>query len=279
MNEISWTNTQAMRLKELGLENLSSDFATPDQRNKAFQEIEKKEVKAQRKKLSNFLSQGEKSHMELLREKLAQVLHQQGFARVNTPTIITKAALAKMTIDEDHPLFNQVYWLNDKQCLRPMLAPSLYSLMVDFTRLNQSPVRFFEIGSCFRKESDGARHNSEFTMLNLVEMGTPFKERSARLKELAAIIARTAGLKDFEFETEASEVYGTTLDVVAGRDRIEVASGAMGPHPLDAAWEITDTWVGMGFGLERLLMISQNHTSIGRWGKSLSYLNGIRLNI
>jgi len=87
-----------------------------------------------------------------------------------------------MTIDKDHPLFDQVYWLNDKQCLRPMLAPSLYSLMFGFARLDQSPVRFFEIGSCFRKESDGAKHNSEFTMLNLVEMGTPFEERSGRLK-------------------------------------------------------------------------------------------------
>ena len=148
-----------------------------------------------------------------------------------------------------------------------MLAPNLYSLMVDFGRLKHRPIRFFEIGSCFRKESDGARHNSEFTMLNLVEMGLPKEDRLDRLKELATIIVKAAGFDDYKFENEDSKVYGTTLDVAAGPENIEVASGAMGPHPLDAAWGVTDTWVGIGFGLERLLMISQNDTSIGKWGK------------
>ena len=30
------------------------------------------------------------------------------------PVIISKSALAKMTIDESHPLFRQVYWINRK---------------------------------------------------------------------------------------------------------------------------------------------------------------------
>ncbi|MCK4767344.1 MAG: hypothetical protein KAS28_03075 [Desulfobacula sp.] len=281
MNDLTWTDTQIRRLKELGvdLENLPACFSTLAERNKIFQKIEKKQVKAGREKLSDFLIQGEKSHIEKLKETLCRILHQQGFIQVFTPTIITKAALAKMTIDEDHPLFHQVYWLTEKQCLRPMLAPNLYSLMVDFSRLNHRPIRFFEMGSCFRKESDGARHNHEFTMLNLVEMGLAKETRIDRLKELAAIIAKAAGLNEFRFESEDSTVYGTTLDVVAGPENIEVASGAMGPHPLDAAWGITDTWAGMGFGIERLLMTSQGDTSIGKWSKSLSYFNGIRLSI
>ncbi|MCP4672323.1 MAG: pyrrolysine--tRNA(Pyl) ligase large subunit, partial [Desulfobacula sp.] len=233
----------------------------------------------QRKKLSDLLIKGNRLHMGSLVNKLELVLHQQGFTQVTTPTIITKAALAKMTIDDEHPLFKQIYWINEKLCLRPMLATNLYSLMVDLSRLNHCPIRFFEIGSCFRKESDGARHSSEFTMLNLVEMGLSKKNRDTRLKELAAIITKAAGLDTYKFDIEDSTVYGTTLDVVAGRQNIEVASGAMGPHPLDAAWGITDTWVGIGFGLERLLMISRGDTSIGKWQKSLSYLNGIRLNI
>ncbi|MCK4767394.1 MAG: hypothetical protein KAS28_03325 [Desulfobacula sp.] len=32
----------------------------------------------------------------------------------STPVIISKSALAKMTIDESHPLFRQVYWINRK---------------------------------------------------------------------------------------------------------------------------------------------------------------------
>lgn len=281
MSDLTWTETQLRRLKELGLDlkNIPVLFATPIERNTLFQQIEKKQAKDQRAKLSDFLTQGNSSHMDSLMETLCQLLYQQGFIRVRTPTIISKAALVKMTIDEDHPLSKQVYWLNEKQCLRPMLAPNLYSLMMDFARLNLRPVRFFEMGSCFRKESDGSRHNSEFTMLNLVEMGLDLEHRHSRLMELASMVAEAAGLTDFRFETEESKVYGTTLDVLAGPDRIEVASGAMGPHPLDAAWNITDTWVGMGFGLERLLMTSSNDTTIGKWGKSLSYLNGVRLSV
>ncbi len=281
MNDLTWTQTQSRRLKELGvdLENIPVNFSTSLERNKLFQQIEKKEVRSQRAKLSDSIIQGEKSHLELLMENISSALHDKGFSRVTTPTIITKAALKKMTIDENHPLFNQVYWINEKQCLRPMLAPNLYSLMMDLGRLNHRPIRFFEMGPCFRNESDGARHNSEFTMLNLVEMGLPEEERLERLKELASTVATASGLTDFLFETEESEVYGSTLDVVTGSGKIEVASGAMGPHPLDAAWGITDTWVGMGFGIERLLMTSQKDTTIGKWGKSLSYFNGIRLNI
>ncbi len=279
MNDLTWTDTQARRLKELGIDPENTGFSTPEERNRKFQQIEKKQVQTERIRLTDFLTAKKKTHLAQLTEDLTAMLNLQGFARVNTPLIISKAALSKMTIDENHPLFHQVYWINDKQCLRPMLAPNLYSLMVDFSRLNHRPISFFEIGSCFRKESDGARHSSEFTMLNLVEMGLPKENRQNRLEELASLVAETAGLNDFKFESEDSKVYGTTLDVVAGPDEIEVASGAMGPHPLDEPWGLTDTWVGMGFGLERLLMTSQGDTSIGKWGKSLAYVDGIRLRI
>jgi len=281
MNQLTWTDTQKKRFRELGLEpsDIPANFSTPDERNTRFQKIEKKQVTAGKEKLSEFLMHGKESYLGTLIKDLGQVLQKEGFVQVTTPTIISKAALEKMTIDDDHPLMKQIYWMNQKQCLRPMLAPNLYSLMQDFSRLNHRPISFFEIGSCFRKESDGARHNSEFTMLNLVEMGLPEEDRHNRLKELGTLIAKTAGVPEFSFEYEESEVYGSTLDVVAGPEKIEVASGAMGPHLLDSAWGITDTWVGMGFGIERLLMISQGDSTIGKWGKSLSYLNGIHLRL
>ena len=62
-------------------------------------------------------------------------------------------------------------------------------------------------------------------------------------------------------------------------DGLELGSGAMGPHPLDQAWRITDTWVGIGFGLERLLMTVRGGDSIGKMGRSLAYLDGVTLNI
>ncbi len=276
-----WTETQIRRLKELEAEEscFSEDFSAPAERNRAFQQIEKKLVKHEQKRLKEFLTVNLTPRLEQLEQELADVLKKNGFARVSTPIIISRAALAKMSIDANHPLSRQVYWLGDKQCLRPMLATNLYSLMVDFGRLKERPIRFFEIGSCFRKETDGASHTSEFTMLNVVEMGLPEEGRHDRLKEIGKLIADTAGLGSYRFETEESVVYGDTLDIVAGSEGIEVASGAMGPHSLDSAWNITETWVGLGFGLERLLMLSQGSASIGKWCKSISYVDGIRLNI
>jgi phenylalanyl-tRNA synthetase alpha chain len=116
-------------------------------------------------------------------------------------------------------------------------------------------------------------------MLNLVEMGLSLEGRHERLKELGQLIADTAGLKNVAFEQESSKVYGNTIDIVCGEDKLEIASGAMGPHPLDSAWRITETWVGWGFGLERMVMATEEDHSIGKWGKSLAYLDGIRLNI
>jgi pyrrolysyl-tRNA synthetase-like protein len=280
LSTAAWTITQQRRLKELGgnPDDSPPSFADDSERNKLFQRIEKKLVQKQQEKLTAFLQQGGRVGLETLTERLTSALCNEGFTRVITPTILSKSALKKMTIDDDHPLTSQVYWISNKQCLRPMLAPNLYSLMKDFSRLRHRPIRFFEIGPCFRKESDGAKHNSEFTMLNLVEMGTPEEEKLGRLRELAALVATAAGLDNYQFETEESTVYGSTIDVVAGPGKIEVASGAMGPHPLDIAWGITDAWVGFGFGLERLLMTAAGETSISRWGKSLAFLNGIHLN-
>jgi phenylalanyl-tRNA synthetase alpha chain len=38
-------------------------------------------------------------------------------------------------------------------------------------------------------------------------------------------------------------------------------------------------WVGIGFGLERLLMVAGNSSNLAKMGRSLTYLDGIRLNI
>jgi phenylalanyl-tRNA synthetase alpha chain len=112
-------------------------------------------------------------------------------------------------------------------------------------------------------------------MLNLVEMGTTGDTR-ARLAELAELIMRGVGL-NYELVSEDSEVYGNTLDVMV--DDIEIASGATGPHRLDANWNISENWVGLGFGLERMVMLKEGFHNIRRVGRSLIYLDGARLNI
>ena len=269
------------RLKELGPDEdcLDRRFETEKERDKAFQVLGKELVRSGRQKLNELRADHRRPRMCRLESRLTKALNDSGFVQVTTPTIMSKGLLAKMSIGDYHPLTSQIFWLDKDRCLRPMLAPHLYFVLKDLLRLWKKPVRIFEIGSCFRKESQGAQHANEFTMLNLVEMGLESDVRQKRLEELAALITETAGVDEFVFQSVDSTVYGETIDILAGENRLEIGSSAMGPHPLDQAWQITDSWVGIGFGLERLLMVAEDIKSMGRLGRSLGYLDGIRLNI
>lgn len=281
MAAVTWSEIQIRRLKELdaGDSEQSIRFENVLERDRAYQKLENKLVKKNRQCLREFRQVHLRPRLCRLESRLIEVLVQNGFAQVVTPTIMSKGLLSKMSIGDDHPLISQVYWLDNDRCLRPMLAPHLYFVLKDLLRLWDRPVRIFEVGSCFRKESQGSLHSAEFTMLNLVEMGIQEENRRKRLEELAALIAGAAGVNDYLLESKKSTVYGQTIDVVARDSGVELGSGAMGPHPLDLAWKINDAWVGIGFGLERLLMITQNSKSLRMWARSLSYLDGIRLNI
>ena len=279
--EISWTKIQHHRLLELSADEskLDMQFDSREARDAAFQRLEKKLVKALRLELLEFREIHRRPRLCRLESRLTDILTQNNFVQVATPTILSKGLLTKMSIDDHHPLASQIFWLGNDRCLRPMLAPHLYFVLKDLLRLWEKPVRIFEIGSCFRKESQGAQHSNEFTMLNLVEMGLAEDQRQARLEEMAALVTAAAGVDDYIIQSEDSAVYGETIDILAGKDRLEIGSAAMGPHVLDQAWQITDAWMGIGFGLERLLMIADKSRSLGKMGRSLAYLDGIRLNI
>jgi len=278
---ITWTAIQIARLNELaaGDRDMDQCFDSPSERDRAFQKLEKQLVKVQRQKLQQLREGSRRPGLCRLESRLTDILVQHNFVQVTTPTILSKGLLAKMSIDDDHPLASQIFWLGKDKCLRPMLAPHLYFVLKDLLRLWEKPVRIFEIGSCFRKESQGAQHSNEFTMLNLVEMGLAEDQRQARLEELTALVTAAAGVEDYVIQTETSAVYGETIDILAGKDRLEIGSAAMGPHVLDQAWQIQEAWMGIGFGLERLLMMAEKSRSLGRMGRSLAYLDGIRLNI
>ena len=278
---VTWTETQLRRLQELdaSASDLNQNFEDAAARERAFQEIEKKQVAECRQRLNTFREIHLRPGLCKLEAKLADTLIQHGFVQVTTPIMMSRGLLQKMGIDAGHPLDSQIYWLDKNKCLRPMLAPHLYYVLVDLLRLWDKPVKIFEVGPCFRKETHGAQHSSEFTMLNLVEMGLPADQRNDRIKELGSLVSETAGLSEYRFDKITSEIYGDTIDIVAGEDQVEVGSAAMGPHPLDRPWKITDTWVGIGFGLERLLMVAQNSNNLAKMGRSLTYLDGIRLNI
>ncbi len=274
---------QKQRLTELNADEASvaRRFDDVKERDRAFRSMEKELIEANKDALFA-LRDGSRRPIQLeIETKLVKWLTEEaGFTQVVTPIMLSGEMLAKMTISEDHPLFEQVFWLDQKKCLRPMLAPNLYDEMRSLQKIWGNPVRIFEVGPCFRKESQGARHLNEFTMLNCVELGgVKDGEQMAKLKEMAVSAMAALGIDDYELVGDDSVVYGSeqTLDVLI--DGMEVASGAYGPHFLDDQWGIFDPWIGFGFGIERLAMTTKKYRNIKRVGRSLQYLNGARLNI
>lgn len=276
---VPWTTSQKQRLSELNADAalLNQVFTDAAERNQSFRQSERQLVERHKEQLQALKNSSRRPLLCRLESRLVDCLTAAGFVQVVTPILLSRGMLDKMTITREHPLAKQVFWVDDDKCLRPMLAPNLYFLMRDLVRLWGKPMRIFEVGPCFRKESQGALHLNEFTMLNLVEMDDLEGRQQPRLEELAALAMDAVGLKDYQLATSESEVYGETIDVLASD--LELGSGAYGPHKLDHLWGIVDPWVGIGFGLERLAVALEGHMNIHRAGRSLSYLDGARLNI
>ena len=273
----AFTTTQRQRLHELGAGSgvVDESFADAAARDEAFRRLEVELAAAGRATLDALRAGARRPALRRLEESLRAALAAGGLVEVVTPAIISGDALRKMGIDPNSELADQVFWLDADRCLRPMLAPNLYTVMRRLARVWKLPFAIYEMGSCFRRDTKGARHLNEFTMLNVVELGTPLEARGARLRELAGLVLEAAGVTGHEFVMKHSEVYGEELDVVVAG--LEVCSTALGPHPLDDAWAITDPWVGLGFGLERLLVARDGLAGIERVGRSLNYLDGVRL--
>lgn len=273
--EITWTATQKQRLKEMGCTFPETIFSNTNDRDVEYSKLISNMEKDCAKKIRLMSEHPQRHDLAQLESDLSELLIGMGFMEFKTPTIISKAALAKMTITEKHPLYRQVFFIDDKRCLRPMLAPNLYNVMSNLRKSIVGPIKFFEIGSCFRKESHSTNHLEEFTMLNLVELG-PEGEPSENLRGYIGAIMDKIGVK-YELTHEFSDVYKETLDVeVEGK---ELASGAVGPHTLDKAHGINEPWCGVGFGLERLLSLRNGTESIRKVSRSLVYVNSVRMDL
>jgi len=275
------TPGQKQRLNELDIfaeyeQAGEREFPSAEERDEYFRQVEKKLVDLNRERLKDLTGEKFLPELRRLEADLRDVLLELGFTEVTTPIRLARGHLEKMGIDEDHPLWQQVYWLEGGDyCLRPMHAPHLYSVLGRFDKTLEQPISIFEVGTCFRKETGGRRHLSEFNMLNLVELG-PVKEPEERLQDIIAAVMEGLEL-DYELLEEDSHVYGQTFDVeIKG---MEIASGAVGPHELDEPWEISDSWAGLGLGLERLIMAREGMKNITRVGRSLIYQDGGRLNV
>ncbi|MCL1808854.1 MAG: pyrrolysine--tRNA(Pyl) ligase large subunit [Clostridiales bacterium] len=277
---VGFTATQRGRLATLGVdEQAGQAFASEGERNQAFAEIEKKMSRENRSKIEHLLADKHTSDAFDIQCALEKWLTgEMGFTKVSTPSIISGEMLDKMSITEDSRLREQVFWVGRNKCLRPMLAPNLYVVMRELHRITNGPVRIFESGSCFRKETQGAQHLNEFTMLNFVELAACRPgEQAERLEFLSKSAMSALGMEQYELKHEKSTVYGETLDVEASG--VELASGSFGPHKLDAAWGVFEPWVGVGFGIERITLVKGNHKTIKRIGKSITFLDGVPLSV
>jgi len=273
---IEFTHTQKQRLVELGADDfISMKFKSKEERNRKFEEIVKKVVADTKRNLEIIRRISRRPYLKIIEDEISEKLRKNGFIEVSTPILIRKEALQKMSIDDEHPLMNQIFWVDGNTCLRPMLAPNLYTLWSRLKNIWKPPISIFEVGPCFRRESKGTHHTQEFTMLNIAEL-SPEKPAEERLVEIAKLVMEVVGV-EYELVWEESEVYGESLDVVV--NGIEVASGAFGPHKLDENWNITEPWAGIGFGLERLMLACEGGANIARFSRSLTYLDGWRLDI
>ena len=271
----TFTDPQIQRLREFGDDPRSKEtFETEEERDKAFSKLMGKLQSENEKGIKDLLASPRHHRLLELELKISEALIAEGFVEVKTPIFISKSALAKMTITEDHPLYQQVFFIDGKRALRPMHAPNLYYVMRKLRDHTDGPVKIFEIGSCFRAESHSNDHLEEFTMLNLVDMG-PQGDTVEKLKHYIDVVMKCVGL-DYELVDEESDVYKQTIDVMVNGE--EVCSAAVGPHVLDPAHDVHEPWCGAGFGLERLIMMRDGDGSVKKTGRSLNYLNGFKIN-
>lgn len=264
------TKSQIDRLEGLlsPKDEVSLNSGTP------FRELESQLLSRRKKDLQQIYAEERENYLGKLERDITKFFVDRGFLEIKSPILIPAEYIERMGINEDKELSKQVFRVDKNFCLRPMLAPNLYNYLRKLDRALPDPIKIFEIGPCYRKESDGKEHLEEFTMLNFCQMGAGCTREN--LESIITDFLNHLGI-DFEIVGDSCMVYGDTLDVMHGD--LELSSAVVGPIPLDREWGIDKPWIGAGFGLERLLKVKHNFKNIKRAARSESYYNGISTNL
>lgn len=261
------TQSQKNRLEALlsPKDNISLDDITS-----SFKELESMLVSRRKDDLQQMYETDRENHLGKLERTITKFFVDRGFLEIKTPIVIPAEYVERMGINNDVELSKQIFRIDKNLCLRPMLAPTLYNCLRKFDNVLSDPLKIFEIGPCYRKESDGKEHLEEFTMLNFCQMGS-----GCTRENLEAIIKEFLDFLnvDFEIVGDSCMVYGDTIDVMHGD--MELSSAVVGPVPMDRDWGIDKPWIGAGFGLERLLKVKHDFKNIKRGSRAESYYNGI----
>lgn len=237
---------------------------------KPFRELESELVTKRKGDFQRVYADDRENYLGKLERDITKFFVDRGFLEIKSPILIPAEYVERMGINSDTELSKQVFRIDKNLCLRPMLAPTLYNYLRKLDRILPDPIKIFEIGPCYRKESDGKEHLEEFTMVNFCQMGS-----GCTRENLESLIKEFLDYLEIDFEIvgDSCMVYGDTLDVMHGD--LELSSAVVGPVPLDREWGIDKPWIGAGFGLERLLKVMHGFKNIKRASRSESYYNGI----
>ncbi len=241
---------------------------------RSFKEIESTLLTQRRQELRKMYEDDRENLLGKLERTITEFFVDRGFLEIKSPILIPFEYMERMGVGEDKKLAEQIFRVDDNMCLRPMLAPGLYNCLRKFDNVLPDPIRIFEIGPCYRKESDGKSHLEEFTMLNFCQMGSRCSREN--LEYLIEDFLEFLGI-DYEIVADSCMVYGDTIDVM--HKDLELSSAVVGPIPMDMDWGIDKPWMGAGFGLERLLKVKHDFKNIKRSSRSESYYNGIGTNL
>ncbi|WP_135610773.1 pyrrolysine--tRNA(Pyl) ligase [Methanococcoides sp. AM1] len=269
--EVKYSPSQIERLKTLMApgDKIPVQGELPE-----FRELEKELIQRRRQDLISMYEEDREDRLGKLERTITEFFVERGFLEIKSPIMIPFEYVERMGIDKDDHLYKQIFRVGDNMCLRPMLAPCLYNYLRKLDKVLPDPIRIFEIGPCYRKESDGSRHLEEFTMLNFCQMGS-----NCTRENLEGTISEFLEYLGIEYQIEADDcmVYGDTIDIMHGD--LELSSAVVGPIPLDREWGVDKPWIGAGFGLERLLKVKHDYTNIRRASRSELYYNGINTNL
>jgi pyrrolysyl-tRNA synthetase len=241
---------------------------------RSFQELEVTLINKRKEDLREVYEDSRENLLGKLERQITEFFVDRGFMEIKSPILIPFEYMERMGVGEDTKLSQQIFRVDENMCLRPMLAPGLYNYLYKFDKVLPDPIRIFEIGPCYRKESDGKSHLEEFTMLNFCQMGS-----KCTRENLILLIQDFLDFLNIEHEIVSDNcmVYGETIDVL--HKDMELSSAVVGPIPQDIDWGINKPWMGAGFGLERLLKVMHNFKTIKRAARCENYYNGISTNL
>ncbi|WP_370572409.1 pyrrolysine--tRNA(Pyl) ligase [Methanomethylovorans sp.] len=269
--EVGFTQSQKDRIVSLLGPDEMISFS---KEKRSFQELEVTLINKRKDDLRKVYEDSRENLLGKLERQITEFFVERGFMEIKSPILIPFEYMERMGVGEDTKLSQQIFRVDESMCLRPMLAPGLYNYLYKFDNVLPDPIRIFEIGPCYRKESDGKSHLEEFTMLNFCQMGS-----KCTRENLILLIQDFLDFLNIEHEIVSDNcmVYGETIDVL--HKDMELSSAVVGPIPQDIDWGINKPWMGAGFGLERLLKVMHSFKTIKRAARCENYYNGISTNL